>query len=194
MRTSILRSMQTIIAAELDRQEARARASTNHSLPASWTHRLLRHPTRLAILVVLLVGGSGVVGARAVASAVSTKGPHCTLATLHGTYLYENGGVEIGGSTPGPLSGAGAETYDGKGGITFIGSGSSNGTAFRFQTGTGTYTVNPDCTGAEVDTNPTANFDKFIDPTGNSFTWVETDPGIVAQGTEIRVSGGPAGN
>jgi hypothetical protein len=186
--------MQTIIAAEIDRQESRARPSTNHSLPTSWRYSLLRRPTTIAIAVVLLVGGSGVVGARAVASAVSTKGPHCTLATLKGTYLYENGGVEIGGSTPGPLSGAGAETYNGKGGITFIGSGSSNGTAFHFQTGTGTYTVNPDCTGTEVDTNPTAHYDTFIDPTGNQYTWVETDPGIVAQGTEYRVSGGPAGN
>jgi hypothetical protein len=188
--TSILRSMQTIIAAELVRQEARARASTDHSLPASWTHRLLRHPANLAVLVALLVAGSGVVGARALASPVSTEGPHCSVATLHGTYQFAQTGTQTTGSPKGPFSYAGQSTFDGKGHvINAVFSGSSDGQVFGPLTGTGTYTVNPDCTGTEVDTpasGPKEHYADYTAPNGSRYSYVELDAGIVSAGTAYR--------
>jgi hypothetical protein len=56
---------------------------------------------------------------------------------------------------------------------------------------TGTYTVNANCTLKEVDTDVNGNvfhFDEFLGPNGNNATTIETDPGVVAAGTETRDS------
>jgi hypothetical protein len=51
---------------------------------------------------------------------------------------------------------------------------------------TGTYAVNPDCSGNEMITNTGQNFDLYIKPSGEQFRWIETDPGVILSGDEVR--------
>lgn len=55
--------------------------------------------------------------------------------------------------------------------------------------GTGTYTVNPDCTGTLAFTNG-PSFNLAIDPKGNELWMIQTNPNNVLQGIAKRVSKG----
>lgn len=110
----------------------------------------------------------------------------CSNATLQGTFAYTSTGtITSPPSIAGPIAEVGTQTFDGKGGTT--------GTAWLAETGqlsiTGTYTVNPDCTGTftlQV-TFPASTgvgvvpVDVYfvIDNGGNEFQAIETDDGFV---------------
>jgi hypothetical protein len=112
----------------------------------------------------------------------------CSLATLHGTYIFAADGVQIGGPDAGPFAYAGQIMYDGKGGVTEVYSLSFNGSISHAVRETGRYTVNPDCTASEVDSGggSTQHYDTFLQPDGSQFTYVQTDSGVVSAGTAIR--------
>jgi hypothetical protein len=181
---------QTMQTEATNREEIGTDPSQDQRLHGGGTRRLLRRPARLAVLVTLLVAGSGALGARALASSVSTEGRHCSVATLHGTYQWANEGTQTAGSPKGPFSYAGQSTFDGQGHvIKGVFSGSSDGQAYGPLTYTGTYTVNPDCTGTEVDTpasGPAEHYAEYDAPNGSRYTYVELDAGIVSAGTGYR--------
>ena len=123
-------------------------------------------------------------------SAIADRG--CSKATLRGTYIWSNDGWQIDGNVRKPFAFSGMETYDGKGNMTRgIFSGGTDGAIDRNVEYTGTYTVNPDCTGAQVFTETLSggvtHFDAFIAPSGDEFTFVQTDTGFVTVGSERRV-------
>jgi len=72
--------------------------------------------------------------------------------------------------------------------VTEVYSASFNGSIFRSVREAGTYTVNPDCTGSEVDSGggTTQHYDEFLKPDGSQFTYVQTDSGVVSAGTVVR--------
>jgi hypothetical protein len=71
----------------------------------------------------------------------------CSNGTLKGTFAYTATGSIVAAPAPvGPYAEVGTQTFDGKGGITVAGMLSANGNVAPL-TNTGTYTVNPDCTG-----------------------------------------------
>ena len=71
----------------------------------------------------------------------------CSNATLKGTFAHTASGfVMAPPAMAGPVAGAGTDTFDGNGGITTTAIVSLNGNIVPV-TATGTYTVNPDCTG-----------------------------------------------
>ena len=110
----------------------------------------------------------------------------CSLATMHGTYLFASDGVQVAPADgAGPFAYAGLVTYDGKGGVTQVVTISSNGVITRHFKESGTYTVTPDCMESEVDMGggTTQHYDGFLRPDGNQFAFVQTDPGIVSAGT-----------
>lgn len=108
----------------------------------------------------------------------------CSNATLKGTFAEKDNGF-IMNPPPAPASlfaGVNLDTFDGKGKITAVGISSIDGNVGP-QTETGTYTVNPDCTGSyEVQINPggfTAHAYFVIDDGGNELQIVVTDQGNV---------------
>jgi hypothetical protein len=108
----------------------------------------------------------------------------CSKATLKGTFAEKDTGF-IPNPPPAPASlfaGVNRDTFDGKGTITATGISSLDGTVTP-QTETGTYTVNPDCTGTyEVLISPggfTAHAFFVIDDGGNELQIIVTDPGNV---------------
>jgi hypothetical protein len=79
----------------------------------------------------------------------------CSVATLEGSFVRRDSGFVI---TPpgvaGPLSGVYLVIFDGNGGFTFDGFSSLNGNVSE-STGTGTYTVTPDCRGTYTSVSST---------------------------------------
>jgi hypothetical protein len=139
----------------------------------------------VVISAVVLVVGATLVGSAALAAAPGL-GARCSLATLNGTYIMQAQGIQVGGNAPGPFGYASISTYDGKGGTRATYSGSFNGFILRNQLLTGTYTVNADCTGtetADLGGGVLAHYDNFLSPTGNMYTAVQTDSGVVV--TEV---------
>jgi hypothetical protein len=140
----------------------------------------------LAAGVAALVALSLLAGAQGyVQGAEDDSKATCSEATLHGTYLFAYDGVEIkeNNHDHAPFAVAGYEVYDGKGKVNAIFSASTEGEISRNESLSGTYTVNEDCTGTVSYTDGT-RYDQFIAPDGRLFTFVQTNPGVVAAGFE----------
>jgi hypothetical protein len=104
-------------------------------------------------------------------------------AILRGTYMVTGTGTIVG---VGPASAVGTITYDGKGNSVNTFTVSVNGAISRGVTVTGPYTVNRDCTGSLTQSDGT-NYDMVVAPDGSTVFWIETDPGVVISGTEVRL-------
>ena len=129
-----------------------------------------------ALLVVLgVVGLVGVLGVGRGFANDEDAEEKCSEATLEGTYLFANDGVEIRGNKQLPFAVAGREVRDGKGNVKGVASSNFNGEVFRNEPFSGTYSVNADCTGTNTYTDGT-RFDMFIAPDGSEFTVVQTHP------------------
>jgi hypothetical protein len=96
----------------------------------------------------------------------------CTNASLRGTYSH----IGTGFVTAGPLAGVGTDTFDGNGGFTTTARLSVNGNIVS-STATGTYKVNPDCTGTYTIPGVTTLF-FVIDDGGNEIKAICIDPGV----------------
>ena len=140
-----------------------------------------------ALLVVLaLVGLVGVLAVgRGFANDEKAAGAKCSEATLHGTYLFAQNGVELKGNDQRPFAIAGYDVFDGNGEVKGVASGNFNGATFRNESGSGTYSVKANCTGTLTFTNGT-RYDIFIAPDGSMFTFVHTNPELVSASFEQR--------
>jgi hypothetical protein len=101
----------------------------------------------------------------------------CSNATLRGTYSDQDTGTIVG---VGPFAGVNVDSFDGKGNMTISGISSLNGSVSP-GVETGTYQVNPDCTGTYTVSGGGLTLDAFfvIDHAGNELQIVITDPGTV---------------
>jgi hypothetical protein len=118
-----------------------------------------------------------------VAPMAKAEGKGCSNATLKGTFADKDTGfLTAPPAMAGPFAGVSIQTYDGNGTLTTTGIASLNGTIVPV-TSTGTYTVNPDCTGTyTVQISPiglTAHGFFVIDDSGNELQIIVTDPGTV---------------
>ena len=104
-------------------------------------------------------------------------------ATLHGTYVVSGTGTVVGG---GPLTAVGLHTWDGHGNTNATYTASVNGNIFTGVTVTGSYSVNPDCTGSLAESDG-SHYNFVVSPDGNNLTWIRTDAGTVVSGTEARL-------
>jgi hypothetical protein len=104
-------------------------------------------------------------------------------ATLSGTCMLRGEGTIVG---VGPLAVVGWLTYDGKGNVV-KGSmtASVNGTISMF-TISGPYTVNSDCSGSVEPSGQ--HYNMVVSPDGKTVSWIQTDPGTVSSGTEVRLT------
>jgi hypothetical protein len=142
-----------------------------------------------ALLVVLgVVGLLGVLAVgRGFANDEKAAGAKCSEATLDGTYLFAQNGVEIKGNDQRPFAIAGYDVFDGNGEVKGVASSNFNGKITRNEPLPGTYSVKANCTGTFTFTNGT-RYDMFIAPDGSKFAFVRTNPVIVSAGFELRGS------
>ena len=149
---------------------------------------------RYVAALLVVVGLIGVVGVLAVgrgfADEENTARAKCSKATLDGTYLFANDGVDISGNKQVPFAAAGYDVFDGNGNIDSVASINFNGQVVRKVHASGTYTVKADCTGTVTFAGPDApRLDLFIAPDGSKFTQVGTSPSeVVASGFELRAT------
>jgi hypothetical protein len=145
-----------------------------------------------AACVVLLVGVVGVLAVGAVSAKDDNAkdedaGAKCSEATLDGRYLFAFDGSVTEGPDKGPFAVAGYQVFHGNGKANGVFSSSANGKITRKEPLSVTYTVKANCTGtATVDATIVTHYDMFIAPDGSMFTFVQTDPGAVASGFELR--------
>ena len=108
--------------------------------------------------------------------------------------MWADNGVDA--NTGNPFAGAGHEYYDGNGNIQGVSTANSDGAITSGSSFTGTYEVNADCTGKSTfPGTPEFKYDLFINPEGDMFTWVQTQPrrGVVSA-VEQRVTLKRVGN
>ena len=118
-----------------------------------------------------------VVVASGMASTAKAADKGCTNETLKGTFVHTASGFETAPpSIAGPLVGVGTDTFDGKGGMTTTATLSINGNIVPVAA-TGTYKVNPDCTGTYTLPGTTLFF--VIGDSGNEIQAICIDPGVV---------------
>ena len=93
---------------------------------------------KLAALTGLVVLAPGIASAQRAACPV-----------LKGTYIFTFSGAQVfpGSATPAPFNGVGVQTFDGTGKSTGTESANFGAFVLRFAPISGTYKLNPDCTG-----------------------------------------------
>ena len=112
----------------------------------------------------------------------------CSVATLHGTYLFAFNGVEIQGNDEQvPFAFAGYAVFDGNGKEKGVASSNFNGEVTRKEPVSATYTVKADCTGT-VTYRDGSQIDVFIAPDGSIFTFIQTKPSELV-GSEFEPRG-----
>ena len=146
-------------------------------------------------LILVVVAGAAVLttgGAGYAKDDDASSRAKCSNATLKGTYLFAQNGVEIKGDEQRPVAIAGYEVFDGNGKAKGVVSSNFNGEVSRKESISGTYTVKADCTGTAIISDGT-HYDQFIAPDGSKLTFVQTQPkrfvsaGFAPRGTAKRV-------
>jgi hypothetical protein len=143
----------------------------------------------VALILVVVVGAAALptVGA-GYAKDENASRAKCSEATLKGTYLFAQNGVEIKGDEQRPVAIAGYDVFDGNGEVKGVDSGNFNGEVFRNDRFTGTYTVKANCTGTATYSDGT-RYDQFIAPDGSILTFVLTKPSEgVTSAFELQVT------
>jgi hypothetical protein len=148
---------------------------------------------RYLAALLMVLGLLGVVGVLAVGAGYAkdenAARAKCSEATLDGTYLFAQNGVEIKGNDQRPFALAGYDVFDGNGKVRGVSSGNFGGEVFRKDPFTGTYSVKANCTGTVTFTDGAATQgDVFIAPDGSMFAFVRTNPEDVAAGIDPRVT------
>jgi hypothetical protein len=156
------------------------------------TQKGLREKRRLRMKrsIVLLTVAALVLGVLAVGAGYAKNdhaGAKCSEATLNGRYLLAFDGFIVKGNEKVPFAVANFEVFDGNGNAKGVSSFSVNGKITRKQPFSATYTVKANCTGTTtVDANVVTHYDFFTAPDGSMITFVQTDPGFVAAGSQLR--------
>jgi hypothetical protein len=113
----------------------------------------------------------------------------CSVRTLKGTYVGSCEGVQ--GSAQTHFASACKDQFHGDGTVSGVCSSTDKDNVFHNVSYTGTYTLNPDCTGTFTSTDENggvAHGDLFVPRDGSEFGFIFTDPGVVDAFTERRVS------
>ncbi len=145
------------------------------------------HVGAFALLLPLALAGAGSALAAEDDVARDAAAAKCSEATLRGRYLFAYEGFAINGKRQAPFAVAGYEVYDGKGKVNAVSTFSQNGKISRNVPDSGTYTVKADCTGT-VSYSDGTRYDQFIAPDGSMLVFVQTNPGTVAAGFDLRAT------
>jgi hypothetical protein len=146
---------------------------------------------RYAAALLVVLGVAGVVGVLAVGTGFAddenAAKAKCSKATLNGRYLLAFDGFIVKGDEKVPFAVANFEVFDGNGNAKGVSSFSVNGKITRKEPFSATYSVKANCTGTTtVDANVVTHYDFFTAPDGSMITFVQTDPGVVAAGSQLQ--------
>jgi hypothetical protein len=129
--------------------------------------------------------------ALAASSTLTAHASGCTNRTMKGAWVQNlQGLIFLPDGTSLVLTGVTKSTYDGLGNLTVLDASGVNGNVpTGWRAGTGTYTVNPDCTGTETISFPGqadihAQF--ALAQSGNKLHYVNIDAGISLSGEAER--------
>ena len=129
----------------------------------------------------------------AACSAMTAQAYVCNNATIRGTYAYSiHGQVFIQNGPTLYIDGLARTTFDGEGNVSELDAIAVNGNlAPGWAYNTGTYSVNPDCTGTITVTNgnqPLVHLQFVVAQSGNTMHEMTTDPGFAttAEGERIK--------
>jgi len=111
----------------------------------------------------------------------------CSLATLNGVYVFDATGFNMINGVAIPKTVVNFLTFKGDGSLTSIATAVVGGIKVADDApGTGSYTVNDNCTGTLTDARG-FTFDLFIAPNGRSFHMIQTVTGQMLAGEARRV-------
>ena len=131
--------------------------------------------------------------ALASSSTMTAYARECSNKTLKGTYANSLHGLIYppDGSAPLVLVGVVKATYDGQGNFTQVDAVGVNGHVTPgWRPGSGTYSVNPDCTGTQtivIPGMPDVHLQFVVSPSGNTSHFVVIDPGLATAGDSERI-------
>jgi len=114
----------------------------------------------------------------------------CSNTSIKGTFAFRGTGSVFDPAATVLLSVLFAQTFDGNGGLTATGFQSHNGNILQV-TQTGSYTVNPDCTGTYTamvfPMGLTVHFFFVVTDSGNELQVLSTDPHTLISGPARRL-------
>jgi hypothetical protein len=143
----------------------------------------MKFRTPLFLLTLALAASSTLAAHAGACSNMTIKGTYAS--TLHGLIFPPDG------SAPLTLAGVVLTTNDGKGNFTQVDAVGVNGNiAAGWRPGSGTYSVNPDCTGTSTIMIPgmaDVHLQFIVSQSGNTTHFVVTDPGLATAGESERV-------
>jgi hypothetical protein len=120
-----------------------------------------------------------------------TPPPTCGVQTLHGSYIFATHGWNVANGAAVPKAIVEGIHFNGDGTLSSpFATVSINGAILHFGAGSGSYTVDPDCTGT-LTFSSGISFDIFVDPHGGRQLWMIQTAGqvpAVFEGTAVRVS------
>jgi len=140
---------------------------------------------------VLAVGVPLLVLSMCAASARAQSGP-CSEKTLSGEYGFTITGQVLAGPAAGPVTGVAMTHFDGQGKLHQVDHVVHNGVlpAVEWRPGTGTYTVNDDCTGAAeidfTDGSPSLHLRFVLAKRGSEIRTVVSSPGTAITSIGIK--------
>jgi hypothetical protein len=111
----------------------------------------------------------------------------CTLATLTGLYVFDATGYNIVNFVPQPKAVVEFLHLKGDGSLTSKATVSLDGVIHSGIPGSGSYTVNQDCTGSLTFNGSGFTFDLFVAPNGSRFHMIQTDSNTVLAGVSRRL-------
>jgi hypothetical protein len=152
--------------------------------------KMIMSSLALACALISLVAAMAL-GTSDVARADSRLVATCGVQTLRGLYVFNAHGWNIVGGVALPKALMEGLTFNGDGTVvTPFATASINGMIFHFSGVTGSYTVNPDCTGT-LSFSIGHSWDLFVDPSGKQLWKIQTHDasgaGPVFEGTATRV-------
>jgi hypothetical protein len=130
--------------------------------------------------------------ALAASSAATAHASNCTTLTFRGTYAFTIHGQILTPTGPLLVDGIARTTFDGNGNLTQVDAVAVNGIiALVWRPGTGTYTLNPDCTGTMTLVNQgqaPLHLAILVSHSGDLIHSVVTDPGFAVAADADRVT------
>src|SRR5713101_9618220 len=130
--------------------------------------------------------------ALATSSTLMAHASACSNSTIQGTYAFTlHGQVFLPDGSTLLIDGVAKQTFDGKGNFMQVDAVATNGVLTPgWRPGTGTYSVNPDCTGTQtisVAGAPDLHIQFIVAQSGNTIHQVVTDPGRATTAEGERV-------
>jgi hypothetical protein len=130
--------------------------------------------------------------ALAASSAATAHASNCTTLTIRGTYAFTIHGQILTPNGPLLVDGIARTVFDGNGNLTQVDAVAVNGNiALVWRPGTGTYTLNSDCTGTMTLVNqgqPPLHLAVLVSHSGGLIHSVVTDPGFAVAADADRVT------